>query len=63
MKQKTFNTAAMVVFIFAGGLHLIRSIAGWELVVSNFVVPIWVSLVVFLLVAYLAYTAMKLNKK
>ena len=63
MNQRSFNAIAIIVFIIAGSLHLIRSMAGWELVLNGFAIPIWLSLVVSALLVYLIFTAITLNKK
>ncbi|MAF13775.1 MAG: hypothetical protein CMI53_02685 [Parcubacteria group bacterium] len=63
MDQKTFNTSAVIIFVIAGGLHLIRSIAGWELILNGVIIPVWFSLILFALAVFIIYTAITLNKK
>lgn len=63
INQNFFNNTAAVVFIFAGGLHLVRAGMGWELAIGGFVVPIWLSVLVGIIVLYLAYSATALNRK
>lgn len=39
----------------AGGTHLIRSFAGWDLTVNGYSLPIWVSAVIGVLLAGLSW--------
>lgn len=61
MKQNTFNKIAGVVFIFAGGLHLVRVLMGWDMVIEGFLVPAWVSLFVAVIVLTLAFKAFRIK--
>jgi hypothetical protein len=38
---KPFTTIAVAVFTLMAIVHLARLFAGWEIVVSGFVIPIW----------------------
>ncbi|MDA1038349.1 MAG: hypothetical protein O2877_01520 [bacterium] len=46
----------------ASALHLVRSVAGWELSINNWIVPVWLSVVAFLLAGYLAVQMWKMAK-
>ena len=61
MKQKTFNKTVAGVLFFAGGLHLARVIMGWDMVVEGFLVPVWASLLVAIIVLPLAYKALRIK--
>jgi hypothetical protein len=38
---KPFTTIAVAVFTLIAIVHLLRLFAGWEVVVTGFVIPIW----------------------
>jgi len=42
--MKPFTTLAVALFTLIAVLHLLRLFAGWEVVVTGYVVPIWFSL-------------------
>src|SRR5262249_57790084 len=39
--MKPFTATAVVVLTIVAVIHLLRLLAGWQLVVSGFVVPVW----------------------
>ena len=39
--MKPFTTIAVAVFTLVAIVHLVRLFAGWEVVVTGFVIPIW----------------------
>ena len=42
--MKPFTTLAVALFTLIAVLHLLRLFAGWEVVVTGYVVPVWFSL-------------------
>jgi hypothetical protein len=62
MSQKTFNNTIGLIFVIIGAIHLVRSILGWPVFIGTVSIPVGVSVVAFLLSAFFAYTAFKLNK-
>ena len=39
--MKPFTTIAVAVFALIAVVHLFRLFAGWEVVVTGFVIPVW----------------------
>ena len=39
--MKPFTTIAVAVFTIVAVVHLLRLLAGWEVVVTGFVIPVW----------------------
>lgn len=62
MKQKTFNQLAGIIFTIATILHLSRLIFGWEAIIADWQIPIWVNVVGVVTAGYLAYISFKLQK-
>ena len=62
MSKKAAQKSAISLLTFAALLHIVRSIAGWELVIGGWVVPVWLSIVVALLAACTAYHLWKGKK-
>ena len=52
--MKPFTTIAVVIFALVAVVHLYRLIAGWEVIVSGVVIPMWASAVGLVVAAGLA---------
>jgi hypothetical protein len=52
--MKPFTTLAVVVFSLVALLQVLRAIAGWEVTVNGFAIPIWASVIAFVVAAALA---------
>lgn len=62
MNQKTYFSATSALFLIISLLHLWRALSGELAYVAGWVVPLWVSWVVFVVAGYLAYWGFKLSK-
>jgi uncharacterized membrane protein HdeD (DUF308 family) len=58
MTQKTFNKAAGTIFLVVGALHLYRAFQNWEMLINNWPVPFWLSVVAGLVLLYLSHFAL-----
>ncbi len=54
--------STVVVFTAVAALHFLRVVLGWELVLGNVFIPLWVSWVAVVLAGFLAYDGFKLNR-
>lgn len=61
MRQKDFNKAAGGLFFVIGLAHLIRTVYGWPVVVSETAIPLWASWIAVVVAGYLAWSAFKLK--
>jgi hypothetical protein len=52
--MKPFTTIAVVVFSLVALLQLFRVILGWEVTVNGIAIPIWASVIAFVVAAALA---------
>jgi hypothetical protein len=52
--MKPFTIIAVAVFIIVSFLHLLRYFLGWEVMVNTVVIPMWVSLLGFVVAGGLA---------
>ena len=52
--MKPFTTIAVVVFSLVALLQLVRVLAGWEVTIGGVAIPIWASVVAFVVAAALA---------
>ncbi|MBI5203635.1 MAG: hypothetical protein HZA11_01825 [Nitrospirae bacterium] len=59
--MKPFTKIAIVVFSLVAILHLLRLIFGWEVIVSGFIVPLWLSAIGFIIAAGLAFLLWREN--
>ena len=62
MKPKELAQLSALIFALAALLHLIRAIFQWPLILGDFQLPIWVSILLVLLAGYLAHENWKLGK-
>ena len=52
--MKPFTTIAVVVFSLIALLQLLRVLSGWEVTVNGIAIPIWASVIAFVVAAALA---------
>jgi hypothetical protein len=52
--MKPFTTLAVVVFALIALLQLLRAISGWEVTVNGIAIPVWASVIAFLVASALA---------
>ena len=62
MKKNKIITAAAIVLFLAGISHLIRIFYGWEITISEWEMPIWVSIIAGTIPVFLSYNLLKLKK-
>ena len=60
MTQRTYNQISGILFGLIALLHLVRLLKGWPAVIGAWTAPLWLSVVVVLIVGFLAYSAWKL---
>ena len=53
--MKPFTNLAIAIFILVAAMHLLRLVFGWEVTLDGMVVPMWVSIMGFLIAGALAY--------
>ena len=53
--MKPFTNLAIAIFILVAAMHLLRLVFGWEVTLDGMVVPMWVSIMGFLITGALAY--------
>ena len=61
--MKPFTTLAVVVFVLIALLQLLRVVLGWEVTVNGNLVPIWASMIAFLVAATLAFMLWRETRK
>ena len=54
LHMKPFTTIAVVIFALVAFLHLLRLFFGWEVIIGGTIVPMWVSVLGFVIAAGLA---------
>ena len=60
--KKPFTTIAVVVLSMAGLLQLLRVLLGWEVVVNGVHIPLWASMVAFVVATGLAALVWRENR-
>jgi len=62
LNQKEFDTTIGFVLLIVAVIHLLRALQQWEFLVDGYNISLWVSWIIFLGAAYLAYNAFRLSK-
>ena len=62
MDMNNYHTLAGVVFVLAFLIHGSRALNGWDIFLGAWLVPMWLSYVLVVLTAYLAYHSFLLKK-
>jgi membrane associated rhomboid family serine protease len=52
--MRRFTKIAIAVFLLIAVLHLLRVIFGWEVIISGIIIPLWASVIGFIVAAGLA---------
>ena len=60
-KNKSLLIAA-IIFGVIGFLHLLRSLFGWQLVLANFKIPLYISYIAVIVLGYLSWSMYKASK-
>ena len=63
MTQRAFCLVNAVLFSLIALIHGIRLLRGWQVMIDNTVVPIWISWIGLAMAAYLAYEGFRLARK
>lgn len=63
MNQKDFSFIAGMIFAIITILHLVRIAYGWNAVINDWSVPMWLSWITIIVAGCLAYQGLKLGKK
>jgi uncharacterized membrane protein YozB (DUF420 family) len=63
MKQRAFLLATSSIFALIALLHALRLIYGWSVTIGEWTVPVWVSVIGFLIAGYLALQGLLLKRK
>ncbi|OGG54793.1 hypothetical protein A3D62_02390 [Candidatus Kaiserbacteria bacterium RIFCSPHIGHO2_02_FULL_49_11] len=62
LKKETYIKVSGVIFLVVGVLHGVRALNEWNLLISDWSIPVWASWVGLVVGLYLAYTALRLQK-
>lgn len=63
MDAKTFSLVAGVIFALVALLHLVRVFAEWAVVIGDWSIPMWVSLVALIVAGGLALLGLRLGQR
>lgn len=63
MSNKKYTKISGIIFAIVGLAHLLRVVLGWDVIIGGWDVPLWFSFIAVLVLAFLAYTALKLSGK
>lgn len=63
MNNKIYLRIISFVFLVIAVLHVFRLVDGWEAVINNYTLPMWISWVAILLAGFLAFRGYKMSKQ
>lgn len=52
--MKPFTKVAIFVFVLVSVLHILRLFLGWEVIINGILIPMWVSIIGFIIAGALA---------
>ncbi len=61
--MKPFTTIGIFVFLIIAFIHLLRLYFGWEVIINGIIIPIWVSVPGFLIMAGIALMLWRESRK
>ena len=59
MSQKAFSLVAGLIFLLVAVAHLLRLLLRWSVILNGWTVPMWVSLIAFVVAAFLAFEGLR----
>jgi len=62
MSHKSFMSVASLIFAIVAVMHILRLINGWEIMIGDFMVPTWASVVAAIAAGYLAVQGHRYRK-
>jgi hypothetical protein len=63
MSKDAFSRLAGAIFLTVAVVHALRLVFKWQVIVAGWQVPLWVSVVAFVIAAYLAYEGLRMKKR
>ena len=63
MSKDAFSRLAGTIFLAVAVVHALRLVLKWQVVVAGWQVPMWVSVVAFIIGVYLAYEGLQVRKR
>lgn len=63
MNNKIYLRTISFVFLVIAVLHLFRLVDGWEAVINNYTLPMWISWVAVLIAGFLAFRGYQISKQ
>jgi hypothetical protein len=61
--MKPFTNIAIIVFSLIAFMHLLRLFFGWEVIINGMIIPLWISVPGFLIMAGLALMLWRESRK
>ena len=62
MGEKNYFIVATLVFGFAGLLHLVRVLKGWDIIFGGVNIPMWISWILVVITGVMCYQGIKFIK-
>lgn len=63
MNQDGFSSLASAIFLAVAVVHALRLVFKWQVMVASWQVPMWISVVAFVIGLYLAYEGLQIRKR
>jgi hypothetical protein len=60
---KPFTVIGIIVFLIIASMHLLRLYFGWEIIINGMIIPPWISVPGFLIMAGLALMLWRESRK
>jgi len=63
MSEKKFLIISGLIFLVVAVIHVLRLALGWQVIIGDWAVPMWVSWVACVIAGFLAYVGWKLSRQ
>lgn len=63
MNKRNTLAVAGLALLFAGLVHLVRVVLGWEIVIDGTVIPLWVSYIIIIVGGYVGFSALGQSRR
>ena len=63
LSNDVFPRLAGAIFLAVAVVHALRLVFKWQVIVAGWQVPLWLSVVAFVMAAYLAYEGLRIRKR
>jgi hypothetical protein len=62
MRTHSYEVISGVLFLFLGVMQLLRFLFRWDIIAAGYILPLWPSALICLVLVYMGYQGLKLSR-